>query len=39
MTVNSIDAFRQTIVDAVQAKAAEEGIQMDVADAHGSIEE
>lgn len=39
MTVNSIDAFRQTIVDAAQAKAAEEGIQMDVADAHGSIEE
>lgn len=39
MTVNSIDTFRQTIVDAAEAKAAKEGIQLDVVDAHSSIEE
>lgn len=39
MTVNAIDTFRQTIVDAAEAKAAAEGIQIEVADAHGSIEE
>ena len=39
MTVNSIDTFRHSIVDADKAKAAKEGVELDVADAHGSIEE
>ncbi|NLL78860.1 MAG: substrate-binding domain-containing protein [Clostridiales bacterium] len=38
LTLNEMDTFRQTLVDAAVAKAAEEGVQFDMADAGGSIE-
>lgn len=37
-TVSSMDAFRQTLADAAQSAAQENGVQLDVMDAEGSIE-
>lgn len=39
LALNDMDTFRQTLVDAAEAKAAKEGVQLDVESAHGSIEE
>lgn len=38
LTLNEMDAFRQTLVDAAVEKATENGIQLDVGDAQNSIE-
>ncbi len=38
LSLNEMDTFRKTLVDAASAKATEEGVQLDVADAQGSIE-
>lgn len=38
LTLNEMDTFRQTLVDAAEAKAAQAGVQLDVEDAQGSIE-
>ena len=38
LTLNEMDTFRQTLVDAAQKKADAEGVQLDVVDAEGSIE-
>lgn len=38
LALNEMDTFRQTLVDAAAAKAAQEGVQLDVEDAQGSIE-
>lgn len=39
LSLNEMDTFRQTLVDAAAAKAAEMGVSLHVEDAHGSIEE
>ena len=38
LSLNEMDDFRQTLVDGATAAAAEQGIQLDVKDAEGSIE-
>lgn len=38
LTLNEMDAFRQTLVDAAIEKAAQEGIKLEVTDAGNSIE-
>ena len=38
LTINEMDTFRQTLVDATVAKASESGIQIEVGDAQNSIE-
>ncbi|NLK78312.1 MAG: substrate-binding domain-containing protein [Clostridiales bacterium] len=38
LTINSIDNFRQTLIDAAQEKASAEGVQLDVMDSEESIE-
>ncbi len=38
LTINSIDTFRQTLIDAAQEKASAEGVQLDVMDSEESIE-
>lgn len=38
LTLNEMDTFRQTLVDAAVEKAAQEGVELTVADAGGSIE-
>lgn len=38
LSLSEADTFRQTLVEAAQKKAEEEGIQFEVADAQGSIE-
>lgn len=38
LALNETDTFRQSLVEAAQAAASEEGVQLDVKDAEGSIE-
>lgn len=38
LTINEMDAFRQTLTDAAMEKAAEEGVTLDMGDAGGSLE-
>ena len=38
LSLNEMDTFRQTLVDAAMAKAAQEGVELVVEDAGGSIE-
>lgn len=38
LALNEMDTFRQTMVEAAQKTAEEEGVQLDVKDAEGSIE-
>lgn len=38
LAINSIDTFRQTLIDAAQEKASAEGVQLDVMDSEESIE-
>ena len=38
LSLNEMDTFRQTLVDAATVKAEQEGAVLDVGDAHGSIE-
>lgn len=38
LILNQMDTFRQTLVDAAKNKAQQEGVQLDVLDAEGSIE-
>ncbi len=38
LSLNEMDTFRKTLVDAASERAKQEGIQLDVADAQGSIE-
>lgn len=38
LSLSEADTFRQTLVEAAQKKAEEEGIRLDVSDAQGSIE-
>ncbi len=38
LTLNEIDTFRQTLLDAVEQEASAEGVQLDFMDAHDSIE-
>lgn len=38
LALNEMDTFRQTLVEAAQKTAEEEGVQLDVKDAEGSIE-
>lgn len=36
--LNKLDAFRQTVLDAAIARAAEQGVQLDMGDSEGSVE-
>lgn len=38
LVLNEMDTFRQTLIEAAQKTAEEEGVQLDVKDAEGSIE-
>ena len=38
LSLNQMDTFRQTLVDAAAARAAQQGAQLTVEDAQGSIE-